>query len=192
MSIGLITELEIINSVLNVTGDNPVQSLDEEYQPVFIIRQMLRNISRDIQSKGYWFNTEYGVTLEPNSITQNITLPFNLLRFEPEDTKYVARGERIFNREDRTDIITESVVADLVVQLEFDNLPQAARKLLQAKCREQYNNEYYGDTTNKQALEREKMMAQADLDKLHLENEDINMLDNHRAYNIAFRNRRRY
>lgn len=190
-TIGLITELEVINSVLSVAGDNPIQSLSEDYQPVFIIRQMINNISRDMQIRNYWFNTEYNVTLKPNTITNKLILPFNLLSFEPCDTKYVARGTSVYDREARTTDITEDVIADISVQLEFTELPQVARKYIQAMCRLQYNNEYFGETNAKQDLQREVFDAQANLEKKNIENEDINMFNNARAYNIAFKNRRR-
>lgn len=190
-TIGLITELELINSVLRVAGDNPVSSLSETYQPVYIIRQMINDISRDMQIKNYWFNTEYEVTLSSNSETDTIILPFNLLNFEPEDDRYVARGLTVYDREDRTTTITDDITADISVMLEFDELPQAARKYIQAKCRYDYNNEYFGDTSQKQDLFRELQEAEKTLDKLNIENENVNMLENARSYNIAFRNRRR-
>lgn len=189
-TIGLITELEVINSVLSVAGDNPVQSLSEEYQPVFIIRKMINNISRDMQIKNYWFNTEYGVELISNNITNKITLPFNLLNFEPCDTRYVARGVTVYDRVARTSIITETIKADISVHLEFDELPQVARKYIQAMCRKQYNNEYFGETAFKNDLLEEVKDALADLQKLNIENEDINIFKSARVFNIAFRNRR--
>jgi hypothetical protein len=189
-TIGLITEIEVINSVLSVAGDNPIQTLNEEYQPVFIIRQMLNNISRDMQIKNYWFNTEYCVDLESNTETDKIILPFNVLNFEPKDTKYVARGLTVYDREARTSTITETIVADISVMLEFDELPQVARKYIQSMCRQQYNNEYHGDTTLNAGLTEEVSNAKSDLDKAHIENEDINIFSNARSINIAFRNRR--
>ena len=189
-TIGLITELEVINSVLRVSGDNPVQSLDENYQPVFVIRQMINDISRDMQNKNYWFNTEYDVELEPNTLTNKLTLPFNILNFEPEDTKYIARGLNVWNREDRTSTITETIKADISLMLEFDELPQAARKYIQAEARLQYNNEYFGGQENKSQLQKDRNDALQMLDKLNIENEDVNMLASARSYNIAFRNRR--
>ena len=190
-TIGLITELEVINSVLSIAGDNPIQSLDEDYQPVFIIRQMINNISRDMQSDNYWFNTEYDVTLEPNTITNKIILPFNLISFEPCDARYIQRGVNVYDRVARTTTITDSIVADISTQLEFTELPQVARKYIQSMCRNQYNNEYFGDANMKQDLVREVSEAKANLEKKNIENENVNMLENARVYNIAFKNRRR-
>lgn len=190
-TIGLITELEVVNSVLSVAGDSPVSSLADTYGPVAIIREMINNVSRDIQSEQYWFNTEYAVELEPSVLTSKTILPFNILRFEPEDTKYVARGLTVYDREGRTTIIEEIITADISLQLTFDELPQVVRKYIQTRCRIQYNNEYFGETAFKQDLAVELNVAKANLDKENIENEDINMFNSARATNIAFKNRRR-
>lgn len=190
-TIGLITELEVVNSVLSVAGDNPVQSLNDEYQPVFIIKQMINNISRDVQTLKLWFNTEYDVELESNTVTDKITLPFNYLKFEPTDTKYVARGFTVFDREARTSTITESIEATICVMLEFSELPQEVRKYIQAKCRQQYNDEYLGEDSLRSTLAREVEKAETQLMKVHLENQDINVFSSSRSNSIAFRNRLR-
>lgn len=190
-TIGLITELEVVNSVLSTVGDNPVQSLDDGYQPVFIIKSMLNNLSRDMQTKKYWFNTEYDVVLTPNTLTDKIILPFNILHFEPVDTEYVARGLTVYDRVGRTSTITDDITADICLMLEFEELPQVARKYIQALCKQQYNDEYLGEESIKATLAKEVDMAKIELDRAHMENEDINILNSSRANSIAFKNRRR-
>ena len=191
MSIGLITELEVVNDVLSTTGDSPVQSLDDGYQPVFIIKKMINNISRDMQSMNYWFNTEYGVTLDVNTESNTIVLPFNLLKFEPEDARYINRGLTVYDRLARTTTITAPIVADISVMLEFNQLPQEARKFIQAKCKQQYNNEFLGDNSIKRDLAIDLQEAKINLDRTHIENENVNILDSSRSNSIAFANRRR-
>jgi len=186
-SIGLITELEVVNSVLSVAGDNPIQSLSDTYQPTFIIRQMIKEESRKMQTKRYWFNSEYDFTLQPNTETNKITLPFNLLSFEPVKNKYVARGLTVYNREDNTETITEDIVADISVFLEFDELPQEAREFIKSRCRQRYNNEFHGDNTLDAKLERELRDSKNELDKKNMENEDFNVFKSRRGLQISRR-----
>lgn len=186
----LITELEVVNSVLSAAGDSPVQTLDSRYQPVFIIKEIIKNISRDMQTKKYWFNTERDVTLTPNTQTNKIILPFNILTFEPEDIRYVARGLTVYDKEARTTNITKDIVATYTVMLDFEELPQQARKYIQAHARVRYNNEYFGELNLKSDLMKELMEAKNELDRVHMENEDINIFRSARSYNIAYRNRR--
>ena len=190
-TIGLITELEVVNSVLSVAGDAPIQSLADTYQPATIIKQMIGNVSRKMQTKGYWFNQEYDVVLTANTLTGKIDLPFNTLKFEPADVSYVARGKTVYDRSNRTNTIAVDVVADLVYHLDFEELPQVAREFIRAACRLQYNNEYFGATEFKRELEADLINAQQELDKADIENEDISMFSAQRVNNIAFKNRRR-
>lgn len=191
ISVGLMTELDLVNGVLSVAGDAPIQALNDTYQPVFIIRKMLNNASKKLQSKTYWFNTEYEVTLTPNTINSKIILPANLLRFEPCDVRYVARGLSVYDRTSRTTIITEDVIADLSVQLSFEELPEVAREHLLALCRLQYNNEYFGETSFLRELTADVKTTKQELDKENIENENVNMFDSQRSQSIAFKNRRR-
>lgn len=190
-TIGLITELEVVNEVLSTLGDNPVQSLDDGYQPVFIIKQMINNISRDMQTMKYWFNTEYDVEHVPSTLTSEIILPFNLLHFEPTETQYVARGLKVYDRTNRTSTIEEIVTADICLMLEFAELPQVARKYIMAKAKIQYNDEYLGEDSLKASLFKEFEKAKNELDRAHMENEDINVLSSTKVNSIAFKNRRR-
>lgn len=190
-TIALITELEIVNSVLSAVGDSPVSSLNDSYQPVFIIKEMMNNISRDLQTKQYWFNTEYDMTLTPNTETNKIILPYNILNFLPCKTRYVARGLTVYDRLNRTTTITDDIVATYTVMLAFDSLPQQARKFIQAAARQQYNNEYFGEESLKRDLQQEFSEAKIELDRVHLDNEDINVFNSAKSYNIAYRNRRR-
>ncbi len=191
MSIGLITELEVVNSVLSTAGDSPIQTLDDTYQPAFIIKTMINNVSRDLQTKKYWFNTEYEVTLSPNTQTSKITLPYNMLKFEPEDTKYVSRGLSVYDKEARTTIIEEEITADITLMLKFSELPQEARKYIEARCKMQYNDEYFGEDSLRQTLAQGVQEAKLELDRTHLENMDINVLSSTKATSIAFKNRTR-
>ena len=190
-TVGLISEIEVINSVLSVAGDAPIQSLDDTYQPVYIIRDIMSNISRDMQTKGYWFNKETGVTLSPSAATNTIVLPFNTLSMEAVDKSYVMRGLTVYDRTNRTKTITSDITADLVLMLEFDELPQIAREYIRAASRVQYNNEYYGETNFKQELMADFQKAKTALERESLENEQLNIFSAQAITNIAFKNRRR-
>ena len=62
---GQMTELEAVNEVLAAVGDQPVQTLAAgTYIEAVRIQQILRNTSRRIQSKGWWFNEIENKTFE--------------------------------------------------------------------------------------------------------------------------------
>lgn len=189
-TIGLSSELEVVNSVLSVTGDAPVQSLDDTYQPVYIIRDMINTESRRLQTEGFWFNTERGVELTTNQVTGTINVPFNILKFEPSDNRYVLRGSEVYDKTERTNLITGPITADLYLMMTFEQLPQSAREYLRTLCRIRYNNEYFGEQSIKGDLQVDFQRAKTELDKEHIDNEQINIFEAQAVRNVAFKNRR--
>ena len=61
------TELEAVNVLLTTIGETPVNTLTgNQVTDVTIAKQVLNEISREVQAQGWHFNTEDGVELMPN------------------------------------------------------------------------------------------------------------------------------
>ena len=191
MARGLITELQAINEVLSVAGDAAVQSVDSDYEQAVIARRILEETSREEQSVGWWFNEL--VDIEISSDTDgSVSLPSNTIDAEIHDDTglLVQRGLRIFNRKENTYVIGESVVANIIEFLEWDFLPQVFRQYVVQVAKERYNTEYFGSKDVERVVAISKQSASVRLQQADIDGRDINMLNNSRAYNIAFRNRR--
>ena len=68
------TELEAVNVLLTTIGEAPVNTLTgNQVTDVTIARQVLNEVSREVQSQGWYFNTENGVTLTPDNNTTHPT-----------------------------------------------------------------------------------------------------------------------
>ena len=52
------TELDAVNQILSAVGQAPVTTLDLQNPEVYTTLQTLRNVSREVQSEGWNFNTE--------------------------------------------------------------------------------------------------------------------------------------
>jgi hypothetical protein len=93
-------------------------------------KQTLDDVARQTQMRGWEFNTERDVTIDPNT-DGSITLPNNTLKVTSarcwSGNRLVPRGNRLFDPKKRTFNIGESVKVDLVVALEFQDLTEAAR-----------------------------------------------------------------
>lgn len=62
------TELEAINAMLASIGEAPVDTLDNATQAdIAMAVSILRNTTREVQSMGWRFNTEFGFQLAPDS-----------------------------------------------------------------------------------------------------------------------------
>jgi hypothetical protein len=191
MQTGLMSELDAVNKILAVAGDSPVQTLDDEYIQSKLARQILTRSSRDIQSMAWWFNEEQNVQLNPD-INGFITLPTNMISCIPNNDAgtVVQRGNRLYDRENRTYVFTQPVSVDLVLALEWEELPQTARAYISDIACTQYNNDFFGAEEVKRQLASNEQKSYVILKVNDTDARDINMLANSRAHNIAFRNRR--
>lgn len=59
------TELEAVNAMLAALGEAPVASIDADLPNVAIAINTLRDATREIQSMGWRFNTEWGYQIAP-------------------------------------------------------------------------------------------------------------------------------
>lgn len=72
-----ISELDAINEMLTSTGGSPLSSIDDvaDLEDASIARQTLHNISRELQSEGWHFNTEIEEALTPATSRTLVALP---------------------------------------------------------------------------------------------------------------------
>lgn len=126
------TELEAVNLMLSVIGESPLSSLnDTTVVDAVLARQVLSEVSRTVQSKGWHFNTEKAFPLLPEVFSKEISVPANCLRVDTvypnADVDAVHRGTRLYDRKNHTYQFDKSLKVDMVVLLPFDELPEAAR-----------------------------------------------------------------
>lgn len=135
-AITLTTELEAVNEMLNAIGEGQVSSLDTGNADVQQCVRLLRDHSRKLQSRGWWFNREQEYTLTPD-IDGYIVLPANVLRVDPSEEDrhekpWVQRGLKLYDPTKHTFVFPEAVKVDMVVGLSWDDLPQTARSYITA------------------------------------------------------------
>ena len=131
MALARTTELEAVNTMLSAVGEPPINFLDgQKNADAAIARNILTEISRDVQMQGWHFNTQINVTLTPGSDTF-ITLSDNVVRADIEywtsggssDNRDITqRGNRLFNKTDNTYAFTKDVKATVVYLLDWERL----------------------------------------------------------------------
>ena len=132
------SELEAVNECLENIGQAPVSTIsgDLGVDPQIAL-SYVRRINRQLQSEGWYWNTEKDYPLVPNG-DGDIILPANTLSVDTTgnnaDDDYVARGRVLYNRDDRTYQFTDTVYVELVVGLTFEELPEAARRYISLKA----------------------------------------------------------
>jgi hypothetical protein len=128
------SKLEGVNTMLTAIGEIPVSSITSATtNDVSIAISILESTSREVQSRGWFYNTDLNYSLVPNN-NNEIELPANTLRVELEGSSrsknYVERNRKLYDRYNNTFTISDSVKVTIVFYLEFENIPEVARQYI--------------------------------------------------------------
>ena len=103
------TELEAVNVLLTTIGEQPINTLSgNQTTDVTIARQVIKEVSREVQSQGWHFNTEENVTLVPDSVNSHITVPIDVARIDSKYKNVVIRSGKLFDVQDRTFVFSDN------------------------------------------------------------------------------------
>ena len=148
MSQTLTSELEAVNYMLRAIGERPVATLENipSITKAIMARDTLRDNSRDIQERGWSFNSEEDYPLSPDSTTKEISIPVNALRCDPssQTNDYVNRGSRLYNRTDHTYSFDSAVEVNIVFFLPWEEIPESCRKYAKIKAARVFQKQAIG------------------------------------------------
>lgn len=131
------TLLQAVNQMLKAIRVSPVMSLLPESlnADASDAKAALDEVSIEIQSEGWFCNTEFGSTIDPD-VDGSISLPANLLKLRvarrSSGARLVERGAKLYDPTKRTFTIGEPVIVDMVVGLVYEDLPQPLRAYITA------------------------------------------------------------
>lgn len=133
------SELDAVNLMLQVIGESPLSSLSDSTVVYSVTaQQILNEVSRAVQTRGWHFNIEKSFPLLPNLTTKEILVPLNCLRVDtvvPDDgVDAVHRGTRLYDRQNHTYQFNKGLKVDMVVFLPFEELPETARYYIAVKA----------------------------------------------------------
>lgn len=177
-----LTELESINIMLSTIGESPISSLsaDQSTVDVGIAQSVLREVSVQVQEEGWQFNTEINWVMSPVQGTGEIQIPLNCIQIDtvgPDVMVDVAmRGQRLYDRLNHTFAFTKSLTVDMIILLEFTEMPQAARHYITVRAARVFQQRVVGSDTLGNFTEKDELRARAALKKLDSNNADYNIL----------------
>lgn len=179
------TELEALNTMLSTIGESPVNTVDDSGMvDAVIARQILRATSREVQSRGWHFNTEKSYPLQPDDQGQ-LNLPATILRADTVETDsdidVVVRGTRLYDRRNHTYVFNKGVKVDAVILLPFDELPEAARWYITVRAARIYQERVVGSDTLSSFNQQDEMRALVVLQETEADNADYNILSDNYA-----------
>ena len=183
------TELEAINTMLSTIGESPVNAVEDTGNvDVVIARQILQTVSREVQARGWHFNTEKNYTITPDS-EGYLVLPKTVLKVDtvyPDSSKdVVVRGSRLYDREKHTYVFTDAVKVDMTILLTFDELPEVARNYVTIRSSRIFQERVVGSDTLHAFNSQDEARAMVSLMEYEADTADLNILSgNYSVYRI--------
>lgn len=169
----LSTELAAVNVLLRVIGEQPVQSIDPvESADAESARDTIQEWSRSVQARGWHWNREDAFPLSPNSDGE-VLLPANCSFVSKaywdahgsSPCKFSERGRKLYDREHRTYVWTSDVYVDMILQLEWDELPEYARQAIIYKAAHDFQMRELTSSTVARVTEEDVSLAWATLEQ---------------------------
>lgn len=122
-------KLDAVNICLSSMGEPTVNSLDGVAVDAQMASNLISETSRSVQSIGWHWNKQI-VTLTPSTSNKRIELPNTYLRVDAVDKTIdvVRRGKLLYNITDTTFKFTKPVEVEVIIQLDFRDLPYAAQQ----------------------------------------------------------------
>jgi hypothetical protein len=183
MSLSMTTELDAINIMLGTIGESPINSLDAATGVVDAVtaRAILAEVSVQVQEEGWHFNTEYEFELTPELTSKEIYVPPNVIeadasKYDRNDIDVAIRGNRLYDRKNKTYQFERPIKADLTVLLEFNELPQAARHYVTIRSARVFQQRVVGSDTLGSFTEADEARALRAMRRYEARTADYNIL----------------
>jgi hypothetical protein len=192
------SDLQAVNMMLTSIGEQPIGNLNESgLQDASIAQDILHSTSRQVQSRGWIFNTDLQKVLSPDNASGNggrIKVGDNVLRIDTTSKKrsstsdIIDRGGYLWDREKNTNLFTDDVTVDYVTFLPFNSLPEAARRYIAVKSARIFHDRVVGSGELHSFFQQDEQEAWGDLLEFQSEVGDFNIFDDYDTFRVLDRN----
>ena len=125
------TELEAVNYLLGILGSSPVGALTNKNPDVAVAQAALTAAIISVTSEGFWFNEVYNVDFVPDPVTSKISTT-GYTKLITRNYYGVVRGnDLLFDPKNNTYLWEDTVTADCVAILDFDELTDIVQQAVQ-------------------------------------------------------------
>ena len=148
------TELEAVNTILSTIGEAPLSTLTGSL-PVdgTTAKNILNEISREVQSAGWHFNTQYKVDLTRDT-SNKVPIGTDVVRvelsnrYDKSSYDVVQRGTYLFNLAKNSETFDQDFTENtLIYLLDFDKLPEQARRYITIRSARVFHDRTLGANT---------------------------------------------
>ena len=180
------TELEAVNTILSTIGESPVNSLTGTL-PVDATTALnvLDEISREVQSAGWHFNSHYKVDLSRDADSK-IPIGTDVLRVEL-NTKYdrssydvVQRDDYLYNLAKNLETFDQDFTDNSIVYLlDFSKLPEPARRYITIRSARVFHDRTLGANTLHKFSSEDEARSLAVLRQAETQTGEYNIFDSY-------------
>tara|TARA_R100001082_G_C4360328_1_gene159010 strand:- start:562 stop:1191 length:630 start_codon:yes stop_codon:yes gene_type:complete len=187
MAVSKTTKLDAINSMLIGIGEAPVNTLNSGLQEAEVAAILLDNVSREVQSACWSFNTDLRYTLTPNT-AKEIVLPSNTLVIDTTklkrdyNTDVIERKSRLYDRTKNSYEFDGDVEVDITYLFDFEELPEVARRYITLRAGRKFQENILGSSEMTQLQFKDEQAALINLRDFESQSADYNIFDNYDTY----------
>lgn len=193
------TTLEAVNIMLSTIGESPVNSLSSGLVDAETAQTILNTTSKAVQAEGWHFNSELAVRYAPDS-TGVIILPSNILRADAtkgsgtehtdslgKPLDLVQRGLKMYDRRNHTFNLGKTVELDVIIELDFEELPEIARRYITIRAGRTFHDRVLGSQALHGFQEKDEDRAYFELRSAEGDTADYTIFDNYDVYRVLDR-----
>ena len=188
------TKLNALNTILSVVGEPPLNDLTGDASKnadAVMALNILDEISREVQSAGWHFNTEKDVPLIPDASGQ-LVVQGNVVRIDceyPESKTYdlVLRGSTVYDRKNRTSTFTATVKVTAVYLFDFEELPECVKRFVTIRTARIFQDRMIGEPNHHAFTSRDEMNAWVALKEFEMDTGDHSIFDNYDVFRVVDR-----
>lgn len=187
----ILNKLKAVNQMLLCIKEQPVASLEElnVLSEAAIAEQTLDLQILEILVDGWPCNTIQKKLFYPDSITGKIQLPPNTFRARCSDPTYnfTERNGVLFDIDNQTDVFTQSYLLDLILFVEYDDLPWELQNLSLWFAAEDFERKMRGSPVMSSYIQKKQQEAQVSADKYKSNVGRHSIFDSYRPWSIINR-----
>ena len=177
------TKLKAVNIALQSAQIATVESLSSGDVDAEVAEIILDENTVEVQTRGWHWNTET-MTLSPDQ-NGNIILPDNFLKVDAVDrnVNVIQRGTKLYDLDNNTFVFENKVELIAVVGLEYEELPETARRYIAYKTARIFQQRTLGEGNLNQMITMEEQTAWGQMLNEDIEAADYNHITS--GYNSA-------
>ena len=190
MTYALTTFLEGVNTCLSALGEQPVTTYTNTGNAdVEAAVAILNEVSKDIQSEGWNFNTEKDVTYTP--VANEITLATNIAFVEPSTPsadRLTIRTQKLYNLSTQSSTFLSAIDLNQIVILDFTDLPEVARRYIIVRAARVFCDRFLPNQMTHAFTMGDEQRARLTLEQREGDEANFNILfDNHTSRQASYR-----